>query len=699
MRGLALLVLLSVLGGCSDPTQGLLAGVEPVDGRGAYRPGRLTDGVVDYPGGDWASDGATVLESDRASVVWQLDSVQPLGIVRLQSDASDRYLVEGSVDGAGWTPLLVSEPVPGREGMRTETADAPQVSVLFVRLRAEAGDGRYGAGELQVFAPDGPTPRWTELGPRIVPTRAEQLSGFAARKLVVGLFAILAFLTLTGGASGRLRVLSMLAAGLAGGLAVGMTLGAVVLGGFAGGAIALVAFRPAPESSWPRLRVLALVALAVAGALSWSNFGVIHSGWGAHHHDGFHHFMGSKYAEQLGYDGLYDCAVAAEAERPYWLIERQAAVRNLADNTVGSWSEALVRGQWCAARFGEEGWAEFGADVRWFQAQMTPEGWLDVLTAHGYFATPPWTAVFAAIGAGAKASTASLGALALLDPLLYALGFGALFAAFGLETGVLALLLWGLGFPWTREWTAGGMGGAGWFAGVMLGVSLARTSRWTGSGIALGGAAALRGFPGVFLLVPAAAWLRQAFIQRSWRSGQRSLLQAATVMLLLGALVPVLFVGVEVWWDFAVNADKHFGAVGANKMGLEALIEALLTPGLASQVLLRAGQLAGIVGVIMVGLRLSRPWQRVVVAGALLPVVFPVTSYDCVFVVLLAPMLLSDRSLMRLFLTGALFSNVPLLLGVDPMSGTYSQVVSLGLLVLLATFVVRAGLGGRASRT
>ncbi len=649
----AVLVALGPLSCTSSAADGdLLAARSPVDGRGVYRPQLLTDGLVDVEGGVWNATANSVFESYRARVSWELDAPTPIHGLVLQAGADDVYLVEGSLDGFTWVLLWRFAPVAGAEGMATRSASLDGPEARFVRLRADGGDGRYAVGELRVLdrSPSDVAPPMVRRS-HAPPTREEQLTRYATWKLVFGAAALIAWAM-------------------------------VVL---------LRRRTENPSKGMDRLRKAALVILALIGGIAWLDRDRLRDGWPVHYHDAFHYYMGAKYAPEIGQAGLYDCAALAESESPYWPLDPASSVRNLQDNTLSSWSDAVARGDALRSNFTSERWAEFSADVRFFQSQHTPASWHLVLNDHGYNATPFWSAVFGrGLFAFAPASEGALTFVSLLDPLLYTAGFAVFTLCFGLEAGALALLLFGFGFPWTCLWTLGGIGRSAWLVCCLLSLGALGRGMSRTAGVAIGLAAALQAFPVLLLLGPAVAGAGELIRRRRWPQASGRLLAAAVVTLAATVAATTVAVGPGIWMDFAQNTGKHAGSLGANSMGLE-----VLSGGIA-QGWLTAVRLIGLIALGAVVLRTKRDWERVALCSIAFAWVFQLASYYYVFVVLLAPSLARRSWLAVAFLLAAVATNIPIL--VEP-SHLYAPHYHVYTWVFLVLFVVVLGVSyGRRTR-
>jgi len=313
-------------------------------------------------------------------------------------------------------------------------------------------------------------------------------------------------------------------------------------------------------------RLLALVA--VVAVLAWPNFGRLHGRAGIHHWEQFHYFLGSKYFPELRYDGLYVATLAAERElalgRP-----PQSHVRDLRTNEVVPTRGLDDHARAVKARFEPQRWRAFVEDTRYFLTSNSYDYIERIRKDHGYNPTPTWTFTARAFSRWLAAGDDTLAALAWIDPLLLAAMFLAIFRTFGSRIGCLALIVFGLGYPWRFDWVGGAFLRHDWLAAIGVGVCLLRRERFRLAGALFAYAAMVRVFPAGFLLGPAVVALRDRLAHRpvGWMGrvlGGFALGIAAC--LVAGGMVGV---GADAWPQFVHNLEKHHGTWLTNNVGLE----------------------------------------------------------------------------------------------------------------------------------
>ncbi len=320
----------------------------------------------------------------------------------------------------------------------------------------------------------------------------------------------------------------------------------------------------------PRL----LRLLGLLGFLAYFNFGAFHfQGIRIHLWDSFHHYIGAKYVDEVGYDLLYECVILADAEEPSGpdaIAHRR--ITDLRSNQTISGAEVLAHPDRCRSSFSAARWADFKQDVGFFRQRVPAADWQAFTLDHGFNASPAWLLFAGALVARGPLTEARLSVLTAIDPVLMAGAFGAVAWAFGAGPAALAAVVWGTYFPGRLWWTGGSFLRWDWLAALLAGLALCRRGRCFAGGALLGYAALSRLFP-IFALVGALlAWIA-ARLQR--RPGdlqiKRLLLGAGTLAIVLVPLSGAVR-GRPVWREFARNLGKHTSVASPNRMGVGVLL-------------------------------------------------------------------------------------------------------------------------------
>jgi len=311
-----------------------------------------------------------------------------------------------------------------------------------------------------------------------------------------------------------------------------------------------------------------LMLTAITAAIAYPNFAQLHGRTGIHHWEQFHYFLGSKYFPELRYDGLYAASLEAERElnQPHPL---QSHARDLRTNEVVPSTRVVEHGQTVKSRFSADRWHAFVDDTRYFLASSSYNYVTKIRKDHGYNPTPTWTFTARLFSRWVPASNATLGALAWLDPLLMAALFVMVFRSFGSRIGCLALIIFGLGYPWRYDWVGGAFLRQDWLAAIGVAVCMIRKKRFSVAGVLIAYATMVRVFPGAFLIGPAVV-AGSHFIEGAptkWFSKLAAgFVAGLLVCLIAGCLIGV---GPAAWPQFADNLAKHHGTWLTNNVGLK----------------------------------------------------------------------------------------------------------------------------------
>ncbi len=311
-----------------------------------------------------------------------------------------------------------------------------------------------------------------------------------------------------------------------------------------------------------------LVLMAVVSVLAYTNFGGLHGQSGIHHWEQFHYFLGSKYFPELRYDGLYVASLAAERELNLGL-RRQSHVRDLRTNEVVPSNGLDTHMRQVRQRFEPQRWAAFVDDTRYFLTERDYRYITKIRKDHGYNPTPTWTFAARLVSRWKPASDGWLSALAWIDPILLAAMFWMIFRTYGSRVGCLALIVFGLGYPWRFDWVGGAFLRQDWLAAVGMSICLMRRQRFTLAGGLIAYATMVRVFPGGFLVGPAIIAIRHLAGRRPvgwfWRLGA-GFAVGIVICLVAGSLTGM---GFDAWPEFTHNLAKHHGTWLTNNVGLK----------------------------------------------------------------------------------------------------------------------------------
>ncbi len=749
----ALLLTLLLLPATADaapecPEGNLLAGRKTHARKGMRDSKRLTDGKLPPEGDAWKTEHTTVFASGRASATYDLGRETTVRALLLQGDNNDTYTISLSKDGETFDDVWTAEKVPER-GMRLRHTDELEARGRYLRVGRPKGDRSYSAGEIQAFCqiPETwpPALKRTPAGkrPKKGPNR-RRIN--ARRKMVFGGLALLVFVAfLARRESWEAAWTALAASGAALGYSAWLTAGwwgigvAIALGAGVLGRLLL-----GPARSWLFAERSALVGIALAGALSWTNYGVFHGSRAIHLWDTFHYYVGAKYFDENRYTRIYHCSVIGELDDGRRSEMDDRRLRDLRDNSLGDIDRIFPEDALCRDAYADDRWDALRQDVRLFRAHMGTGWFKKMFMDHGYNATPVWTTVgrtLASVGwrsgipppelahtpanlkgkskaerkrikdAFAEAKEAfyrKISALALIDGVLEVGIFGLLWWAFGLRAFALALVVFGVGYPWDFHFTGGSFGRVPWMFMATAGVCLLKKGYPALGGVGLTTSALLRIFPAA-LYGGLALKIGHALVTRRTISvPHRRLIAGSAICLgLLFGGSAAANGGFEVWGEFFENSFKHKETRLTNHMGLPTLLsydhakrarrtkddtfddpferwkegrkETLAARGglfLASLLLL-----FGLVGYIA---READDWEVAALSTVFVVGIFELTCYYYCFVVLLAPICVRRLRYTVLFLAMAVSTQwVHLGIGWYDVQYTVETAVVLGFMLLL----------------
>lgn len=335
--------------------------------------------------------------------------------------------------------------------------------------------------------------------------------------------------------------------------------------------------RTAEGAARPRLVDGSLALLALASIGVWTDLGRFQAnGRFVHEWEMFHYQLSASYYRELGHDGLYAASLQAQSET-LPSLPMPAVTRDLRTNALARTQELRAHAEEVKARFTPQRWHDFLRDHAVHLGSILEQGgpgWLErIRRDHGFNATPAWVAAARLFGAGLPATEGSLARLALIDPLLLALAFLALWRTYGRRVALTALIVFGTGHAWSFHWVGGALLRFDWFVALALAACACKTDRWGSAGALVGYATLVRLFPAAFLLGPCVHALR------SWRRTRSPRLLARMLggfgaMLLLGAIAgSATGRGPGAWADFARNIRKHSGIWLTNNVGLPIVVD------------------------------------------------------------------------------------------------------------------------------
>lgn len=322
---------------------------------------------------------------------------------------------------------------------------------------------------------------------------------------------------------------------------------------------------------YARLRRALMLVIALAGVLAY--FPTLRGEHGAFFHDWemFHYVLGAKYAPELGYERLYVCVAAADAENGHAEEVRARTLRDLRDDGTITGAEVLRAPEACTSHFARARWTEFRRDVSLFRQVVANDArWADMQLDHGYNPSPVWTLVGRALASAAPLSARLLGRLAWIDPLLMAAGVALLWFSFGARAAWLGCVFWSTQSASSFAWTGGAFLRQDWLVLAIASLALMRKRRMFAAGACLAWSSALRAFPVLFFAGP--VLLTFEALRRGRRLTVRLWLGAVCALAVLSSATLLAGSTPQTYREFARHLYMHSQTPIANHMSLRAVV-------------------------------------------------------------------------------------------------------------------------------
>jgi hypothetical protein len=243
-----------------------------------------------------------------------------------------------------------------------------------------------------------------------------------------------------------------------------------------------------------------LFAMSILAVCNYTNFFRFRYNTYVNAYEFYHYYLGSKYAEEIGYTDLYNASVVADAEAG-GRYGAKSQVRNLDTGKHWSTDNVLREKDRYRAKFSEARWEEWKKDIAWFKTKLSASRWNSVLKDKGYNSTPVWSMVVGGLLSNRIDTSNERGMLllALLDPLLLIIGFCAVVWAFGLRTAMFLVVFLCTSYM-SHFWHMKGAYLRTDFAmALVLSVCFLRKGWYGAAGTAAAWAVLSRVFPAVFL--------------------------------------------------------------------------------------------------------------------------------------------------------------------------------------------------------
>jgi hypothetical protein len=310
--------------------------------------------------------------------------------------------------------------------------------------------------------------------------------------------------------------------------------------------------------------------LTLFGVVIWwgfpPNFKKLHT-W-----EFFHYYLGTKYFEEVGYSGLYNCAYRSSVESGAMQPEQERVIRDLEKNTLISSVDALRLSDLCRSSFTEQRWGEFSYDVDWFRKEMG-ERWKTVFHDHGFNPSPWWIWVAKRVLPTGPVSHEQLALLVKWDFALIGILWLALILIVDIRAVCFAAVVWGVNPLADGSWTAGTYLRHDWIAGCVVGIVALSKQRNLLAGMLFGYAACSRVFPAIVIGGVLIHGLSVMKVKMSPGNHHLKILFSALVTTVFVFTVTSLSFGVSSWGHFFDNTSKHLATRGGNLVGVGHVVD------------------------------------------------------------------------------------------------------------------------------
>jgi hypothetical protein len=659
----------------SDRAENLLRGKHLSRSEGVTQPWVITDGRAVHDGAEWRSDRTAAFASTAAFVQYDLGSSQALAAVWLHADNNDEYELLVSEDGQRFARVWLAEPHPDA-GMQPRFTNQLGARARYVRIRPTRGDAAMSISELQLFAsvPE-PFPPW------IARKRALSFElSLRSDTLLFG-FALVLALWIARRDSPRWQLGLALVIAAAGAVSWGLALARAwpagsrevalvraVVAAVAACAVLREACAPARRPAHRGVTVGVLGVCAALGLASFYNLGhpqfynVQERTWTlAHQLDLRQYYVTAKYFDEVGYRGIYEADVLAEAEERGVTVEALASIRmrdlySLADSDVAQQRERILKRR---NEFTEERWRAYRRDTGYFRDAMGEREYLETLLDYGGNATPVWMSIAHVLFSAMPPSNGGFVLTGLIDALLIGITLLAIARVYGLRSALVCAVIFGANdfIMYGTNW-AGSTLRHDWLAYLGLGVCALRRERWLLGGALFGLATMIRAFPVLALsgLALQAGWSVVAHYQTArrlpaWRvviQQNRNVLRVfggALACMVAAFVLSILVLPPEAWPDWYAKVSKMHASPHYACVSLRSLIggaDSNQYEVLRSRAPLYATLLAVYTAGVALACRARRPEQAAVLGLTLLPVLMSPSNYY-LHVVYLFPLLVIEH--------------------------------------------------------
>jgi hypothetical protein len=310
--------------------------------------------------------------------------------------------------------------------------------------------------------------------------------------------------------------------------------------------------------------VLLLLVLSSASHWMYTSRGLASENY-AKLYDVYHYLLGPKYYDELGYFGLYECSVLADAESTK-LIGNQS-IRDLSHYRFISKKTVLATSH-CKDNFTPERWREFVADYRTIAEPVGRSTLGRMIKDYGYNGTPFHALVSGALANSFSLSYASITFATLLDTIPLCALMVAVCMTFGFNLGSLFAIAFFTAFSDRFFYIGGAFFRYHWLYFTGFGLIALYRGRHVSAGILIALAAMLNVFPVMFVLGIGGKGLSQLVRTRTLERRHLRFTLAS-----MGTAAVAFFAslvqerGLSNWHDFFADIVPHSQLLTVSRIG------------------------------------------------------------------------------------------------------------------------------------
>lgn len=297
-----------------------------------------------------------------------------------------------------------------------------------------------------------------------------------------------------------------------------------------------------------------------ANSVRWSRY--------FNYYEFYHYYIGTKYADEVGYTGMYAASIVAEQELGLRPLTKR--VRNLDTGRHMPADRVRKDANEYRSAFTPERWEEFKKDAAFFRGKVSAGQWQKQLLDKGYNASPVWTMVSGTLANAVPTdSRAGMQALALLDAALLLATFALIGWAFGPRAALLVFLMLTTHYVTSHTHQKAAFLRTDWICCLVASICFLKKGWFKTAGALTAYAFLARLFPAVFVFGIGAKLLWTLYQERriDRRYFEYCASFAVTVAVLVGA--SVLVTSPAYWIEFIEKIRFHNDSITAWRIGFK----------------------------------------------------------------------------------------------------------------------------------